>query len=162
MMGLMLMTSEISNLLKYLMMRLTVMRARMKISVLRLFGATLERTVCGSRHRFPIWSSQAKQWRSREERSLIMIRRPRVTIVTTKMVILTPTTVILLVSDKCWDVFRGWFVLLFPFPLQIFIVRVEVFQEQLHSMKRKAFCQNSATGADNILKFNNFWFIHFG
>ena len=48
------------------------------------------------------------------------------------------------------------FVLLFPFPLQIFIVRVEVFREQLHSMKRKAFCQNFATGADNILKFNNF------
>ena len=80
------------------MMGLTVMRARTKISVLRLFGATLERTVCGSRHRFPIWSSQAKQWRSREERSLIMIRRPRGTIVTTKMVILTPTTAILLVN----------------------------------------------------------------
>ena len=54
MMGLMLMTSEILNLLKYLMMGLTVMRARTKISVLRLFGATLERTVCGSRHRFPM------------------------------------------------------------------------------------------------------------
>ena len=115
MMGLMLTTSEILNLLKYLMMGLTVMRARTKISVLRLFGATLERTVCGSRHRFPIWSSQAKQWRSREERLLIMIRRPRGTTVTAKMVILTTTTVILLVGGKCWDVFHRWFCSAFSF-----------------------------------------------